>query len=51
MDNINLYIVIPFIILVVVLIAYLIRRNFKDKKKVTENFIQSDLKQDKHQNH
>lgn len=48
MENLNFYIIIPFTIGIILLIAYLIRRNNKDEKKVKDEFIKSDLKPDKH---
>ena len=48
MEQINYLIVIPFAVIVVVLIAYLIHRDRKDQKKVEKELIDTDVKPWKH---
>jgi hypothetical protein len=46
--EINYWIVIPFIIIVLLSLAWLIRRNVKDEKKFEKEANQSDVKPEKH---
>ncbi|HEX8607289.1 MAG TPA: FeoB-associated Cys-rich membrane protein [Pedobacter sp.] len=46
--EINYWIVIPFIIIVLLFLAWLIRRNVKDEKKFEKEANQSDVKPEKH---
>jgi hypothetical protein len=46
--EINYWIVIPFVIVVLLLLTWLIRRNLKDEKKYEKEANQSDIKPAKH---
>jgi preprotein translocase subunit YajC len=46
--EINYWIVIPLIIIILLFLAWLIRRNVKDEKKFEKEANQSDVKPEKH---
>ncbi|MEJ7558014.1 MAG: hypothetical protein WKF66_06865 [Pedobacter sp.] len=47
--EINYWILIPFILLVIILLAWLIKRNVKDEKKFEKEANQSEAKPEKHE--
>ncbi len=46
--DINYWMAVPLLLLVIALLAWLIKRNQKDKKKVEKEIMQSELKPEKH---
>jgi len=46
--EINYWIVIPFVLIIIFFIGWLIKRNLKDEKKFEKEANQSDIKPEKH---
>jgi hypothetical protein len=48
---INYWWVVPVLILLLILVGWMIRRNVKDEKKFEKDFMQSEIKPRKHDEH